>query len=52
MNISFRNAKKGLYYVILYIKDNVDSIPYVPRGSVSMNTKGTYPVTGIVIEVK
>ncbi len=52
IKIKFKNARKGLYYIQLYIRDNVKTIPYKPRGRVSMNTQNAISVTGLVIEVK
>ncbi|GMT49646.1 MAG: hypothetical protein IEMM0008_1185 [bacterium] len=52
IKIGFNNARKGLYYIQLYIRDDVKSIPYKPRGNVSMNTQNAVAVTGLVVEVK
>ncbi len=52
IKVSFKNARKGLYYIQLYIRDNVKTIPYKPRGNVSMNTQNAISVTGLVVEVK
>ncbi|CAN2039258.1 putative SCP domain-containing protein [Candidatus Magnetomoraceae bacterium gMMP-15] len=54
INMDFWEARKGLYYVVLYVRDRLESIPYIPRPGkfVSMNTKEAIPVTGMIIEVQ
>ena len=52
IRIRFKGARPGYYYIMLYVRNKVDSIPYVVRGSVSMNTRYAIPATSIVVRVK
>lgn len=49
--ISFENAKPGLYYVIIYVRSNPETIPYHMMGNIEWHTKNAIPATSIVIDV-
>ncbi|MDH4130075.1 MAG: CAP domain-containing protein [Spirochaetota bacterium] len=52
IDINFKDVKNGYYYIKLYVRKNVSSIPYVLKKRVSINNSNAVPATGIIIRVK